>query len=49
MGELGVAPGDEKWARAEAETIASLSSPDFARRFAWRLVRRIERLARALR
>jgi hypothetical protein len=49
MGEFGVAPADEKWARAEAETIASLKSPDFARRFAWRLVRRIERLRRALR
>jgi hypothetical protein len=49
MGELGVGPGDEKWARAEAETIASLSAPDFARRFAWRIVRRIERLRRALR
>ena len=47
MGELGVTPGDEKWARADAETIVSLTTPDSARRFAWRLRRLLERLRRA--
>jgi len=49
MGELGMTPADVKWARADAETIASLTTPDFARRLAWRLRRRLERLRRALR
>ena len=49
MGELGMTPGDLRWARAEAETIASLTSPDFARRLAWRLKRLLDRMRRPAR
>jgi hypothetical protein len=50
LGEIGVAPADEKWIHEEARTIASLQSPARRRgalgRFLYRLARKAARTAR---
>ncbi|HTY41177.1 MAG TPA: hypothetical protein VMH79_04820 [Thermoanaerobaculia bacterium] len=49
LGELGVRPDDARWARAEADAIASLISPSWALRLPAPLTRLWRRLARVLR
>jgi hypothetical protein len=49
MGELGVVPQDERWARAQAEDIASLTRRDLRLRLPAPLGRLLRRLARAAR
>ncbi len=49
LGELGVRPGDVRWARAEADVLASLLTPSLRLRlpgFLGRLLRRLGRLLR---
>ena len=49
LGELGVKPEDARWARAEADALASLVTPAFPLRLpAWvaRLARRLARIGR---
>jgi hypothetical protein len=49
MGELGVRPDDVKWARLEANAIASLTTPTLVHFLGARLSRVLGRLRRALR
>jgi hypothetical protein len=49
MGELGVLPQDARWARAEAEAIASLTRPQVRLRLPAPLARLARRLARLVR
>lgn len=49
LGELGVTPQDEDWARAEANAIASLVRPRIAVRWPAPLAALLRRLRRALR
>ncbi len=49
LGEMGVRPEDENWARAEAEALASLTSVRISPRLPERLARLLRRLARAAR
>ncbi len=49
MGELGVRPGDDRWARAEADAIASLVRPGLAVRLPAPLGMLLSRLRRAFR
>lgn len=46
MGELGVLPQDERWARAEAAAIASLTTPQRRLRLPAPFARLVRRLAR---
>ena len=46
LGELGVRPEDARWARAEAETLASLVTPAFPIRLPASMARLARRLAR---
>ncbi len=49
LGELGVTPADARWAKAEADVLASLSYPQLSARLPGRLVilwRRWRRLLR---
>jgi len=52
LGELGVTPADARWARQEAEVLASLSHPQLSARLPGALVvlwHRLHRLHRLLR
>jgi hypothetical protein len=49
LGELGVLPADEAWARAEADAIASLVTPSVSPRPIARLFALVRRLRRAAR
>jgi hypothetical protein len=49
MGELGVTPEDVRWARAEADAIASLVRPSVRLRLPRALATLVRRLRRALR
>ncbi|MGE5414523.1 MAG: hypothetical protein ACM3NW_10130 [Syntrophomonadaceae bacterium] len=49
MAELGVRPGDDRWARAEADAIASLVKPRLFVRLPGPLGTLLSRLRRALR
>ena len=49
LGELGLTPADEAWARAEAEAIASLVRPRLAVRWPAPLAALLRKLRRALR
>ena len=49
LGELGVTPEDGRWARAEADAIASLVRPRLGPRLPPGLARLLRRLRRALR
>lgn len=49
LGELGVQPQDAKWARAEAEAIASLTRPQMRLRLPAPLSRALRRLLRLVR
>jgi len=44
LGELGVRPQDEAWARAQAEAIASLTTPSLRLRLPAPLARLLRRL-----
>ncbi|HTR02734.1 MAG TPA: hypothetical protein VMN82_06015 [Thermoanaerobaculia bacterium] len=48
LGELGVRPDDARWARAEADAIASLTTPSLTLRLPAPLARLWRRLARVL-
>jgi hypothetical protein len=48
LGELGVKPEDARWARAEADSLASLVTPAFPMRLPAALVRLKRRLTRLL-
>jgi hypothetical protein len=48
LGELGVKPEDERWTRAEAESLASLVTPAFPVRLPAALERLKRRLTRLL-
>jgi hypothetical protein len=49
LGELGVQQNDTAWARAEADALASLTSPRLGLRWPAPLARLARRLARTLR
>jgi hypothetical protein len=49
MGELGMTPQDAAWARADAQTIVSLTRRDLRLRLPGPLSRLLRRLARAAR
>ena len=49
MGELGMQPQDARWARAEAEAIASLIRPQVRLRLPAPLSRALRRVARLFR
>lgn len=49
LGELGVGPDDAGWARAEADALASLTTPRHAPRLPEPLARLLRKLARAAR
>lgn len=49
MGELGVRPEDASWARAEAEALASLTTPGLRLRLPAVVTRFVRRLVRAAR
>lgn len=49
LGELGVRPDDARWAREEAQSLASLTTPAFALRLPGRALRLWRRLRRRLR
>jgi len=49
LGELGASPDDVRWARAEADAIASLVRPRLALRLPSPLARLLRRLRRAFR
>ena len=46
LAEVGVRPGDARWARLEAETLAGLVTPELPLRLPRPLARWIERLRR---
>lgn len=48
LGELGVRPGDSRWARLEAETLAGLVTPALQIRLPLALARWVRRLRKAL-
>lgn len=49
LGELGVRPGDDRWARLEAQAIAGLVTPGLRLRLPGPLERLLRRLRRAAR
>jgi len=49
LGELGVRPDDVRWARTEADALASLLTPSLGLRLPGPLGRLVRRLARFLR
>ena len=49
LGELGVTPADARWAKQEAEVLASLSQPQFSARLPGPLERLRRRILRYLR
>jgi hypothetical protein len=49
LGELGVTPADERWAKQEAEVLASLSYPQLSARLPGALLVLWNRLRRLLR
>jgi hypothetical protein len=49
LGELGVTPADERWAKQEAEALASLSHPQFSPRLPGPLMVLWRRMVRLLR